>query len=50
MEGGGSVKDSIKGKMTEEQDLLRVSYPPTPTHPHLFSGHCGYIHVEAIVS
>lgn len=50
VEGGGSVKDSIKGKMTEEQDLLRVSYPPTPTHPHLFSGHCGYIHVEAIVS
>uniref|UniRef100_K1Q2Y9 Paramyosin n=1 Tax=Magallana gigas TaxID=29159 RepID=K1Q2Y9_MAGGI len=23
VEGGGSVKDSIKGKMTEEQDLLR---------------------------
>lgn len=30
VEGGGSVKDSIKGKMTEEQDLLRVSPSPCP--------------------
>lgn len=41
VEGGGSVKDSIKGKMTEEQDLLRVSPSPCPfslpqhTHKHI---------------
>lgn len=33
VEGGGSVKDSIKGKMTEEQDLLRVSPSPCPFSP-----------------
>jgi hypothetical protein len=27
IEGGGTAKENIKGKMTEEQDLLRVSHP-----------------------
>lgn len=31
--GGGSVKENIKGKMTEEQDLLRVG---TQCPPHTY--------------
>ena len=40
--GGGSVKENIKGKMTEEQDLLRVGTQcPPPTHIHREKGEGG---------